>query len=199
MGIRGVILAGGENSRMHGFPKGKIRLDGDRLFDRILETLRSITLDIVVSVHDEIPIDLPGSVSIIKDHNRNNRSSMNGVYSVLRELQEPALIVPWDMPFVITEQLKQLIDKSRDNGAGTFYRVNDVIQPFPGLYRLPLIDRLQEALDCRNYSIREVLKDSPISVLNLSTHVTREYAEPKNFKNINSPEDLKKLNHLPTG
>lgn len=198
MRYRGVITVGGKNSRMNGFPKGKIRLNGVRLFDHVYDALDPTVSTVAISVHDQIPIEISDSTPVIRDHDPSKRCSLNAVYSILRELREPTLIVPWDMPFVTTEQLERLTreDSHTDNG-GVFYRLDEALQPFPGLYRPALTDRLEEALQNENFSIRNILAEISIRELPIGAISPSEKLTPKHFVNINSPRDLKQLEQSP--
>lgn len=193
MRYQGAITVGGKNSRMNGFPKGKIRLNGVRLFDHVYDTLEPLVSTVAVSVHDQTPIDRPDSTRVIRDCYPSKRCSMNAVYSILRELGEPTVIVPWDMPFVTINQLEGLKRRDSDEDRGTFYRVNEVIQPFPGLYRPSLKGPLEEALENENYSIRSLLQETSIRILPAESTSRAYQPEAKHFANINSPSDLVKL------
>lgn len=191
MTLYGAILTGGENSRMDGFPKGKLRINGQRLFDRVRNALAPVVDEIMVSVHDERPLQLPDSLSIIRDELNNNRSSMNGVYSVLSELEAPVIIVPWDMPYVSSEILSMLTgDDSDSDSHGTFFRSDECLQPFPGLYGPGLTEPLHEALRQGHYSLRKLLEDRRVTIIPAPDRDALKSSVTDPFINLNSPEDL---------
>lgn len=188
MSLYGAILTGGKNSRMGGFPKGRIRVNGRRLFDRVLGVLRLTVPEVVVSVHDTPPLEIPSSLTVIPDVPGEDRSSMRGVYSVLRHLESPVIVVPWDMPFVTEGQLLRLRNPT---GNSTVYSFKDTIQPFPGFYAPELLDALGTALDDGRYSLRKLLRDRGVQTISASS--SQNPLSEQHFLNLNSPEDLKQL------
>lgn len=179
---------------MGGFPKGKLHLNGHRLFDRVFNVLQATVPEVAVSVHEEPPLQIPDSAQRIQDRFTNHRSSMNGVFSVLAEVKAPTIIIPWDMPFVTVDQLEQLKreNKKNNSSSGIFYELEDMIQPFPGLYRPSLKQHLKSSIEDNQYSLRKVLDRSDVKIID-ATETPPTPLKKKNFSSVNSPEDFRRF------
>jgi molybdopterin-guanine dinucleotide biosynthesis protein A len=193
----GAILVGGQNRRMDGYPKGQLTIDGERFIDRLHRRMTEVVHSAFVSVHDEPPINLPDEVSIIRDARPDIRASMNGVYSVLNTLDEPVLIVPWDMPLVPTavfQHLKSSSAQRQRDELALVYRTNRTLQPFPGLYYPSFGSVLDQHLSNHQYSLRYSLRSSTTHELNWEQcHLSKMFANGQVFRNINTPSEYRTL------
>ncbi|MFB6346859.1 MAG: molybdenum cofactor guanylyltransferase [bacterium] len=190
----GVILAGGLNSRMGGYPKGKLRLDGDHFVQRLERILSPKVNNVYYSIHREVPNCLPEDCNVIADDFPDVRASMNGVYSSLETLQAPTLIVPWDMPLVTDALLKKLLERSTNSPKhGTFYRTEQGIEPFPGVYRPNMLDSLKKRLSEGIFSLTELIAELDVNEIRQFEPQDLSNSEWSVFWNINTPEDYQKL------
>src|SRR5262249_7311953 len=97
--ITGVILAGGQATRLGGQPKGLEALRGVRIIDRIVAALRGVSDDLLLSANDPAAVAwLPG-IRTVADV-RPGVGSLGGIYSALIHSGGPVIVVAWDMPFV---------------------------------------------------------------------------------------------------
>ncbi len=191
----GCILAGGRNSRMDGYPKGNLTIEGERFLDRIHRRLGQVTETIYVSVHDDIPVELPKTTKVIRDQPSTLRCSLNGVYSTLYFLQEPVIIVPWDMPFVTVCHLSRLkkFHRTEANETNIVYEVDGQLQPFPGLYTPSLLPYLRTALNENNVALRRVLKKNSTEIEPPEKLPDKDTNPPLAFENVNTPQKYEDL------
>jgi molybdopterin-guanine dinucleotide biosynthesis protein A len=97
--IAGAIVAGGENARFGGRPKGLYRVGGGRIIDRVAAALRTVVRTVVLIANDPDAAQwLPG-VPVHRDE-RAARGSLVGLETAVRHAGGPVLVVAWDMPFV---------------------------------------------------------------------------------------------------
>ena len=111
--MTGVIVAGGENQRFGGAPKGLARVGGERIIDRVAKAIRVVTQNIVLVANaPDAEAWLPG-VTVVRD-TRPERGSVVGLYSALAGATDVRLVVAWDMPFVSADLLKFVVERIGD-------------------------------------------------------------------------------------
>lgn len=94
------MLAGGESSR-YGSPKALATVGGGRIIDRVIEALRRVTPDVIISANEpELFADL--GLPTYPDE-RPDLGPLGGIYTTLRRAREAGrpgvLAVACDMPF----------------------------------------------------------------------------------------------------
>jgi len=191
----GVILAGGENSRFDGLPKGSLPWDGESLFQRVRSAISSAVDSVYLSIHHERPAGLPEDMVMIKDEYETIRGPMNGIYSALDHTQETLLIVPWDMPGVTVMFLRELVEiwhSLSEDPRALYVKRASQIQPFPGIYHPSARDSLKQSLQHGEWGLIRWLKSESTHTVDVGTTPGPSPA-PSNFKNVNSPEDIRDL------
>lgn len=193
----GGILAGGRNRRMNGFPKGALRYRGSTFFERVHRAVVRVVDAAFVSIHRGRPAGVPESLCCIRDRYPGVRASMNGLYSLLKTLRRPVLVVPWDMPRVDAVMLKLLLLRwrtHRGSVAAVHLRDGETPVPFPGVYDPGLTASLRSRLEAGEYSVRALLGDCATQVLTrdeLKRHP--RHAAERLLINVNTPDDLDRL------
>src|SRR5688500_17811076 len=111
MSVMGVVMAGGQNTRF-GDIKAFARVNGVRIIDHVIETLRSVSDEVVVSANDAetyAPLDLPMRADI-----HQNAGALGGLHAALTWAAERGhdgiLAVACDMPFASATLLRALLD-----------------------------------------------------------------------------------------
>ena len=140
----GVILAGGEASRMGGRAKGLAPVGGMRIIDRVAIALRAVVDDLlIVSGRPDAGSWLPG-VRVLTDE-RPALGPIGGIVTALRSTRADVLVVGWDMPFVTTRLLAPL---RREASAApiVLWRCGGEVQPLCGLYRTTALPGLDAAI-----------------------------------------------------
>ena len=172
--IAGVILAGGKSSRM-GTDKAQIFYRGKPLLEHMQSLLESAGVgNIYISGQNRIDDIVP------------NCGPLGGIYSVLREIKEPEMIIiPVDMPLLSVELLVKLIDADYDDAA--IYKEHN----------MPLKLRASDQL---KYNLKRRLQSSknPLSISSLLeelnvTDLSLPRKDKQNFINVNTPKELEKI------
>ena len=113
----GVVLAGGRSTRL-GQDKVRLRLPGDGrdMLARTADLLAACTDGVVISCRapdaGEETLALPGIRSI--PDAESGLGPLGGVWSALRELRQPILVLSCDLPFMDMPTLRRLIDARGD-------------------------------------------------------------------------------------
>lgn len=140
----GVILAGGEASRMGGRAKGVTHVGGMRIIDRVAIALRAVVDDLLlVSGRPDASSWLPG-VPVLADE-RPGLGPIGGIVTALRSTRADVLVVGWDMPFVTTRLLAPLLRGASAAPIVLWHRAGEV-QPLCGLYRTSSLRGLEGAI-----------------------------------------------------
>ncbi|MFB6347837.1 MAG: molybdenum cofactor guanylyltransferase [bacterium] len=195
MDISGVILVGGENSRFEGLPKGALKWDGSTMFERVHSSLNSILDSVYVSVHDEVPPGIPEDLPVIRDRFGSIRGPMNGVYSSLNQIEQPVLVVTWDMPGLNALFLKELLERWQDRAGGTvamYLEYNDQEYPFPGIFSSEALESFEESLKQEKWGMIQWLEAHQTEAVDPGEYVDEEEAGSL-LMNINQPQQIQDM------
>ena len=136
--MRGAVLAGGAASRFGGRPKGLERVGGERILDRAVRVIQSVTgqLPALIANAPEASQWRP-DLQALKDP-MPDRGSLGGLYTAVTAGEGPVLVVAWDMPFVPASLLETLVRQAESfdaflpesGGAGAWSRyVRSMVRP----------------------------------------------------------------------
>jgi molybdopterin-guanine dinucleotide biosynthesis protein A len=185
--ISGVILAGGSNNRFGGTLKAKILIDGQRIIDRALETLREIFDEIIIITNTPSEFNDINDCKIAEDYIKN-KGPLGGIHAAMKKSSKEAIFVfAGDMPFLSGK----LIIKQ----AGSYYHTlpeafvpehDNNIEPLHGIYSCRMMTKLEEHLNnTDDLNIRRFLEK--INVVYYKPGNRRLYL--KAFTNINTPSE----------
>ena len=184
-----VILAGGLNSRMGGSNKAFLKVGGQTILKRVLDSISPFFEEILlVTRRPELYTDLP--LRIVTDI-YPARASLTGIHAGLKNAAAPlAFVLPCDAPFVQPALIRFLL--------GEIEPALDVI--------VPLIDNHYEPL-CAIYSkrclpfIEDQLDRDDFTILNFFDRINLKTIPAQRIKtaddgmvsffNVNTPEALK--------
>jgi len=183
MEFEAVILAGGESSRM-GSDKGLIEINGKPMVEHIIGTLKPIAHSIWVSTANKNYIQF--GVSLVTDE-YTAIGPLGGLHTALKSaISDCVLVVSVDAPFVSEECVLTLIGQAEPNTiaiskcAGKSY-------PLIGIYPVSVLSKLEEYIEHGKRSVFGFLETQKVKEVEFS----EQY---KNcFRNINTPEDLAKV------
>lgn len=182
----GIVMAGGLSSRMG---RNKLRLsihgDGKDMLERTVELLGGFTDDVFVSCR--APEDAAPFKAIPDEVDR--QGPFGGVYSALRRLQMPILVLSCDLPFMDGPTLRRLLDARKARLPGTImttYQQEETgfIEALVAVYEpacLPWFDAAWK---------QGIRKFSVVIPEELRTHVPYSRSEALPFFNINYPADF---------
>ena len=188
----GVVLAGGRSTRL-GQDKVRLRLPGDGrdMLARTADLLAACTDGVVISCRapasgEDTPA-LPGIRSI--PDAEPGLGPLGGVWSALRELRQPILVLSCDLPFMDGPTLRRLLDAREARLPGTImttYQQEETgfIEALVAVYEpacLPWFDAAWE---------QGIRKFSVVIPEELRTHVPYARSEALPFFNINYPADF---------
>lgn len=126
--VTGMVLAAGLSTRMGGFPKPLLHIDGDRFVERIVDTLDAAGASSVVVLgyeHEEVldRADLAGADwRVNDDYESGMLSSVQcGVRYAQERAADGALLWPVDFPLppaAVVSRLIERLDGARESGTG---------------------------------------------------------------------------------
>lgn len=184
-GIVGVILAGGQSTRM-GVRKELLRLSsGRRMVDFVVDSLRPLCTKIVFSLPALSGGDLgaPG-YPVISDR-LPDLGPLSGIESALSSgIAGTYLFVCCDQPRVTTALLARLLLVSQDSSAAFFQSPDRFALPFPCLIRSELAPLAKELLASDSRSIRSFARRCQPQLLVTST------GEQDLLASVNTPDEL---------
>ena len=104
--LSAIILSGGQSRRM-GRDKALLELDGERLLDRVANTVSAISDDVIVVAGD--PARYPAGGWRVVGDAFPGAGALGGLYSGLQAARHPYVVaVACDMPFLSTPLLRYL-------------------------------------------------------------------------------------------
>src|SRR6185369_6508048 len=114
--VAGVILAGGQNSRMGGRDKAFLRVNGETVFSRTLSLMRECFPEVLVVSNTP---EKYGSYSVeVTADELPGLGPLGGLHAALGRVQRPyAFVVACDMPFLHVEPVRFLISRIAESDA----------------------------------------------------------------------------------
>ena len=185
----GVVLAGGQASRYGGRPKGLEHVAGVRIIDRVAEVLASVTDELLLIAND------PSSGSWLPDVRRAadvrpGLGSLGGIHAALVHARGPVLVVAWDMPFVPTTLLLELLGAGRSADAAVPESGSRRgLEPLCAYYSQACLPAIERRLDADDRRVIGFFDD--VRVARIGYDIVARHGDPAMiFMNVNTPEDL---------
>lgn len=184
----GVILAGGENSRLSGRNKAFIEIKGERILDRICDIFKELFQEIVVVTKDPL-LYIQEDIKIAADV-FPIRSSLTGIHAGLFYSTTPfVFFTACDTPFLKKEMVETILDHIEQGTDVIIPQTDEGLEPLCAVYSkncLPIAERylVQNKLKIVRVFQGVRVKKIPEKVLRLND------PDLISFFNINTPEDL---------
>jgi molybdopterin-guanine dinucleotide biosynthesis protein A len=185
MSTTGIILAGGESSRM-GSDKGLQLLCGKPLISYTIQVLSELCSTIIISTSSDVyqsfgyktvADDIPGI------------GPMGGIYSALRQSKTDAnLVLSCDLPFVSKELLSFILENASGFQVAVPWQGNRHYEPLCGFYNLSVLSQMGAYIQKGNYKLPDLFED--ISINRLNINMSMDFYSPELFFNVNSKHDL---------
>ncbi len=186
--VTGVILAGGESSRM-GSDKALLRIDGVSFLERIRETLHGVIGRVVISAREESGYSVPGT-PIIGDVFKNC-GPLGGIHAALSAIPTArAFVVSCDLPLVTPEACRRILTTDAPDDI-VIARVGTRLQPLFGLYHKKILPELERALRQGRYSVLDFLNTVDVTVVDLGPSA--------GLVNVNTPGDYEGIRSAYSG
>ncbi len=191
--ITGVILAGGRSSRM-GFNKADAEVNGETMLKIMIEKLREVTPNIIVSSGSISYPNIPW-LQIPDEFPQNG--PMGGIYSVLKASTSSLnLIVSCDIPLVSVSLLKYIVSEAKENGALLTVPVDCTGSPqmLCAVYHKDILPVLKQQIDLNQLKMRSLLDLVSVEYIN----ITKEHPlyNENDFINVNNASTLQVVREL---
>ena len=192
--ISAIILAGGSSQRL-GTDKALLQLNGKWLLERVLDTLASLSDDLLVVTSDKERL-AHLAVPIILDA-RPGMGPLGGIHSGLQAMRhERGLFVACDMPLLNPQLLRYMILLST-NFDVVIARAGRDVEPLHAVYSKACVRPIEDSFD-----------RGQLRVVSFFPEVHVRYVDPDeidvldpehlSFFNINTPDDLNRARELIT-
>ncbi len=191
--VTGIILAGGESKRM-GTDKAFVRLNGKPLISYALNTLKTVSSEILLSV-GSAPLQYE-NLRVVKDI-YPNCGPVSGIFSALSQSKTKLnLVLSCDMPFVSAELLKFLLDEVAGNPADVVLPVdeNGQWQTLCAVYSKDILPQLEKALTQNRLKLKGIIAETDYRLI--PAEKIREFYVSHTFYNINNPDELRESEKL---
>jgi len=179
--ITGIILAGGQSSRM-GTDKGTLLLKEKMFINHIIDALKLLVNDIIIVsdniYHDQFEVERIND--IIK-----NAGPLAGIYSGLEfSKTNYNLVVSCDIPLITSEVLQQLIENHEVNFDVVQLKSQQKTMPLTAIYNKRCEQTIKNLLDNGERRVRFAVSQLKTKTIELDDNLS------STIKNINTKEEL---------
>lgn len=181
----GVILAGGQSSRM-GRDKALIELDGRTMLDRSIDLLRPHVREILV-IGDPAKYILHNA-TVIPDEQPGKGPLGGIVTAIARARYVRLLVLACDMPGINDRLLVHLKKELDRDGDVALPRHRSMIEPLAAAYHRHAIDAFEECL--RNNVLKMSDAIARVKPVYLDIEPGKDGWPADLFRNLNAPADL---------
>ena len=189
----GLVLAGGLARRMGGGDKGRLKIGGSTILDRVLACLSGQCVDVIINANGDPARFADTGCAVVPDNVPNYPGPLAGILAGLDWLAaqqngvEWIVSVPGDCPFLPDDLVEKLHLARRKLGAGVplaCARSGEWRHPVVGLWPVALRADLRKAL------VEEDLRKIEVWTARHGIAIADWPAEPIDpFFNVNTPED----------
>ena len=179
MTLAGALIAGGA-SRRFGSAKAELTWKGRSLAGHLLEEMAQAGLEpLVLNAAQSLP-GLPGAVQVLPDENAD-QGPLEGLATVLRNLQRPVLVCACDMPGLDRRAYRALAAAWKPEMRGLIARSADGWHPLFAIYSPALLPMIESRLALGQRALHQLIEDEGLPAF--------EAAEAAWLANVNTPED----------
>ncbi len=187
MGVTGILLSGGKSSRMKK-EKGKCLLKGKPLIEYSVELLRDICDSVIISANSNDYNYL--GCRVVYDE-MESKGPASGIYSGLKASETNGnLILSCDMPMITSELIRYILtfDKNVDAVVPVF---NGFPEPLCAFYSKSCLPVFGNSLKTSNFKLQNIIRE--LNCLFIEIEPSLNFYTETLFTNVNTPEDLMKL------
>lgn len=191
--ITGVILAGGQSSRM-GFNKADAVIAGESMLFRMIEKVQEVTSKIILSTGSLTYSGIPWP-QIPDVHFQCG--PMGGIYSALNVSSSVLnLIVSCDIPLVSASLLKYIVSQAVKSSALITIPVDCTGQQqmLCGVYHRNLLPVLEQQINLNQLKMKSLLNLVPVEFINISKD--HPLYQVNAFTNVNTIDSLQQAQNL---
>lgn len=183
----GVVLAGGASSRFGGKPKGLIPLAGRAMALRAADLLLQFCSRVVIEAPPNAGYEVLGLPLVHAAAEHNGKGPLAGLAAGLAAGGPRIAFAPCDMPLLTPEIFKAMIEACGPV-SGVYAATSKGVEPLVAILNAGMRPALLEALESDNLPRTHV-------VLDAAGARQMDFADPAPFENVNTPEDLARLEH----
>jgi molybdopterin-guanine dinucleotide biosynthesis protein A len=181
------VVAGGQGRRLSGVPKGLLRMEGRTVLERLLG-LAPLFAEVLLVANAPAPYARFGLRTV--EDRVPGKGAPGGVHAALVGARtEWVLAVACDMPFVMPEAVRELLEARSPEVDAVCFTVGGRVEPLLAVYRVSLAGPWGTALKEANPSLRELLSRCRARLLPEEA-LRAVDAELRSLVNVNTPEDL---------
>jgi molybdenum cofactor guanylyltransferase len=185
MSTTGIILAGGESSRM-GSDKGLQNLCGKPLIHYAIDALSGLCNEIIISSSSSAYQEF--GFQVVKDE-FPGIGPMGGIYSALRQSKTDAnLVLSCDLPFVSSELFSFILKNASGFQVAVPWQGNRHYEPLCGFYSLSVLVEMSAYIKNGNYKLPDLFEE--ISINKLVINESLDCYNEALFFNVNTKHDL---------
>jgi molybdopterin-guanine dinucleotide biosynthesis protein A len=189
MNVGGIVLCGGQSSRM-GRPKAWLPFGGELMLPRVVRLLgKAVSPIVVVAAPDQDVPPLPADVAIVRDEEKG-RGPLQGLAAGLQALRgkaDAAYLSSCDVPFLQPAFVRRLIELLGEHAICVPY-VSGYHHPLAAVYRVGVAD-----------AVARLLAEDRLRPVFLFEEVSTRIVEPgeivavdptfQTLRNLNTPEE----------
>ena len=189
----GVILAGGQSSRMNGVNKAYTIFGGETLLERAIKRAAPQVNKLIISANTNIPNNIKINLDIVKDPIEGFQGPLSGLlaafnwaYKNFPEVEHIASFAV-DAPFFpknLIQRFDERIKKEKSYYNSCYASSGGLIQPVFSISDFSLREDLKIYLDNENRKVDKWMKNKNFLNENFGNHF------PDPFFNINTEDDL---------
>ncbi len=181
----GVILAGGQASRMGGEDKGLIEMNRVPMVKYVLDAITPQVGRVIINANRNYERYAAYGWPVIKDEFEGYHGPLAGMASSMRRVKTPYMVTaPCDSPFVPVDMVYRLYSELMDKKADiSVAHDGKRIQPVFVLLRTSLLDSLLDFLNNGERKIDKWFERHTLAVTDFSD-------KPDTFININDRDEL---------
>ena len=186
MTLSALLLAGGESRRM-GLDKATIEVDGQPLWRRQLELLRSLRPENIFVSARSTPSWLPDTVELLVD-DEPSRGPLGGLTKALMAMRTTHLLVlAVDMPFMTADEMRTVLECAKD-GCGVVPTIAERAEPLVAIYPTEAKPDFQAALSGSDFSLQPLVRKLASAAKIILRPIATEAAHL--YRSVNEPSDL---------
>jgi molybdopterin-guanine dinucleotide biosynthesis protein A len=178
--VSALILAGGKATRFGGIAKHLLVVDGETIFARQVRVLAPRVAEILVSSTEDI-----AGYRTVRD-SVAGAGPLAGIAAGLAAAKTPwLLVVAGDMPYLDGDMIDHMIALAPFDPDAIGVRVGDLPEPLLCLLHTRVLPTVEHRLASRRFKASGLFTHESLRVRWLTCD-----ADPRSFRNVNSPEDL---------
>lgn len=182
----GVILAGGENTRMP-VSKAFIKIDGEKIIERNLRIMRSLFSEVFIVTNQ--PEDYVYLSTQLLGDVYDVRGPMTGIFTALLNSSNKWVFVSaCDMPF-INKEIISYAASMRDEHDALVLGSGKAAEPLFAFYSKRLSSSMEQGILSGKRGMKDFLNKKKVKYIN-KTEIKGFDPEAKSFVNLNTPEDI---------